>query len=185
MGTVVFGHYFGPFRMDLINRDMLTLAGQLDYTPDAFLVYRVKSRDVNPFFPWDAYCDARLYYTTPLDPAAFTQKLNHAIPNMRDTGIQLKSDTLFKVIDVAVSGSDAKKVPDGVSPSLTIYSWRRTGTNPEEIRLYMTADIEVSLEYKGHQIQGNIVEIYKSGGRFPIWMDCPSTTSELIPLALR
>ena len=41
--------------------------------------------------------------------------------------------------------------------------------------------MNVNLEYKGHKIQDNIVEIYESGGSFPIWMDCPRKTTELAP----
>ena len=185
MGTFALGAVYGHLRMYLINHDVFALAEQLGYTPDALLIHRVYDRDFSPFFPWDTYCEAKLFYTTPLSTTAFTQKVNQAIPEKNDARQRIFSGRLFQQIDVTVSDSNAEPLQEGsVVPReqyIVAYYWPATDGNSAEVRLYETANISPTLNYKGNKIQDNVVEIYLSGGTFPIWMDCPRKTTELAP----
>jgi hypothetical protein len=171
--------------MYLVERDVFALAEQLGYTPDVLLNHRVYDRDFNMFFPWDEYCEVRLYYTTPLDATAFAQELKLVRPRVSDTGWKNWDNALFFEIDIAIGGADGKKVRHGLEPFIARNYWPAGEYEDSSISLLETANMDAKLEYKGHRIQDNIVEIYKSGGRFPIWMACPNTTSELMPPALK
>ena len=105
MGTFALGAVYGHLRMFLVNRDVFALAEQLGYTPDTLLVHSVNGRDFDLFFPWGKVCDAELFYTTPLDAEAFTQKVNQALPQLMDTRWKNYSNALFFEIGITASGS--------------------------------------------------------------------------------
>lgn len=56
-------------RLWWVNYQILTVAEQLGYTPDALLRHEMDSRDWG--FLLDTNCDVNLYYTTTLSPAEF------------------------------------------------------------------------------------------------------------------
>ncbi len=58
------------------------------------------------------------------------------------------------------------------------YYWNMPGENQGFVTLFETSNMSVTLQYNGRDIHDNIVEIYRSGGDFPIWMDCPVKTTE-------
>ncbi len=89
------GSAYGRLRMAQVNYELFALAEQLDYTPDALLQHRVKSRDHNIVFPGNAYCDAHLYFTTPLDPVSFAEKLHLARPELTGPGWHDYYDQLY------------------------------------------------------------------------------------------
>lgn len=179
MGTFAVGAVYGHLRMYLVNRDVFALAEQLGYTPDALLVHRVYDRDFNLFPPWDTYCEAKLFYTTPLDAGTFRQKVNQALPQMRDTGPKSYENALFFDLGITASDPSGETIKHGLEPFMARYYWSLPDRDLGSISLLETANMNVNLEYNGHRIQDNIVEIYESGGTFPIWVDCPRKTSEL------
>ena len=64
---------------------------------------------------------------------------------------------------------------------MTSHYWDPPYDSSKSIELYETANMSVTLEYNGQDIHDNIVEVYKLGGRFPIWVDCPVETFESVP----
>ncbi len=175
----VFGAYYGQWRMAQVNYELFALAEQLEYTPDALLQHRVKARDFNMFFPWGAYCDAHLYFTTPLDPASFAEKLHLAKPELTGSGTHYYHDHLYSYFPIAVSAADAQQVQEDFRRGyMNSYRWGMLGENPGSVTLFETSNMSVTLQYNGRDIQDNIVEIYRSGGDFPIWMDCPVKITE-------
>ena len=177
---VVFGgRAYGHLRMALVNHELFALAEQLGYTPDALLRHRVKMRDFNLFFPWDAYCDAHLYFTTPLEPVSFAQKLHLARPELTGPGKHHYYDQLYSYFPIAVSDADAQQVQEDFRRGyMNSYDWWLSGENQGNVTLFETSNMSVTLQYNGRDIQDNIVEIYRSGGAFPIWMNCPIKTTE-------
>jgi hypothetical protein len=179
IGVFVFGAYYGQWRMAEVNHELFALAEQLEYTPDALLQHRVKSRDHNIVFPGNAYCDAHLYFTTPLDPVSFTQKLNQAEPKTIGKGTEEYSNQLLSILSFNISETEAGLVQEDPRRAyMTSYYWHISSNYSGSIRLYKTSTINIGLEYKGRHIQDNIVGIYRSGGAFPIWMNCPTKTTE-------
>lgn len=181
MGTFAVGAVYGHLRMYLVNRDAFVLAEQLGYTPDELLVHSVSGRDFGLFFPWGEVCDAERFYTTPLEAGTFTQKVNQTLPELSATGWKNYENALFSEIGITASGSGGETIEHGLEPFMADYYWPLPGRDLGSISLFETANMNVKLEYKGRRIQGNVVELYQSGGRFPIWMDCPYETRELAP----
>lgn len=177
---VVFGGWvYGQWRMAQVNHEVFALAEQLGYTPDALLQHRVKTRDVNLFFPWNAYCDAHLYFTTPLDRVSFAQKLNQAESETIGKGTEEYSSQLLSILSFTISETDAGQVQEDPGRAyMTSYYWHLSGSYSGSIRLYETSTMNIGLEYNGRHIQDNIVGLYRSGGAFPIWMNCPTETTE-------
>jgi len=183
IGTLVFGHYYGLWRMDQVQRELFTLAEQLGYTPDALLQYRVQSRDFNIVFPWDTYCEAELFYTTPMDATEFAQQLRQVAPAMASNGRTVESsDVLYSSLKV-ILGEPLTRAAQANKRRMfmTHHYWSPPYDSSKSIELYETANMSVTLEYNGQDIHDNIVELYKLGGSFPIWVESPVKTIESAP----
>lgn len=179
IGVFVFGAYYGQWRMAEVNHELFALAEQLEYTPDALLQHRVRTRDHNIVFPGNADCETVLYYTAALDPVSFAQKLHLARPELTGSGTHYYNDHLYSYIPVAVSAADAQQVQEDFRRGyMNSYRWGMLGENPGSVTLFETSNMSVTLQYNGRDIQDNIVRLDRSGGAFPFWMDCPVKITE-------
>ena len=177
------GRAYVHWHMAQVNRDLFAVAEQLGYTPDALLQHRVKMRDINLFFPWDSYCDTRLSYTTPLSPAEFGERVVQVLPEIKGRWSQPMFTSSLPAPGLHINGVDVEAMlllPVSEEEKLISYHWFASdNSNDIYLELYETANLRASLDFKGLPITGNIVEIYKNGGDFPIWMGCPVKTTEI------
>lgn len=121
---------------------------------------RVYDRDFNFIFPWDSYCEAELFYTTPLNAETFTQKVNQALPELRDTGRKSYDNALFFDIGITASDSNGDTIKHGLEPFMARYYWSLPDRDLGSISLLETANMNVNLAYNGHKLRDNIVEIH-------------------------
>lgn len=175
------GRAYVQWRMEQVSGELLTLAKQLSFTQDSMLAYEVRTRDFNIVFPWNSYCEAVLYYTTSMTAEAFGQRLRQVSPELAaNKWIEEDSDQLYTIIDLTVGTTDASKAHEDYKRRLmTSHYWFMRNESSRSVSLYETANVDVSLEYKGRRIQDNIVRLYVVGGSFPIWMNCPVKTLDL------
>jgi hypothetical protein len=185
---VVFGsRAYVRWHMAQVSHDLFTVAGQLGYTPDALLQHRVNTRDFNFIFPWDTYCDVALYYTTAMSTAEFSERLNKVLPRTRGRGqAQTSPFTLSFIPNLKVDGS-ARDDTDAFLLSqqapVTRYEWVLTQEKYDGyVAFYQTAGVHKRLEYKERLVAGNIVELGFTGGRYPVWMGCPASMTEVTSL---
>lgn len=172
VGTFTLSQYYIQWRMGQINRELFALAEDLGYTPDALLQYSVKSHDL-------VYCYADLFYTTPMNAAEFAQGLQKAAPAMASNGRTVEgSVALYSGLKV-ILGEPLTRAAQANKKRMfmTHHYWYPPYDSSKSINLYETANMSVTLAYNGQDIHDNIVELYKTGGSFPIWMDCPVKTT--------
>jgi hypothetical protein len=171
------GGIYGQWRMAQVTQDLAVLARELGYTPDAHLHHRIAVRDVS-IITGSAYCEAKLYFTTPMSLSEFTERLN-----------QLESETINSRLQNMIS-----YLP-GLVPGLTVHATEVQTTTPPSQReppmmyhwilrdrnyitlvwFYDTTNLYASIEHGSKEITDNIIEINLEGGVFPFWMDCPGT----------
>ena len=182
---IVFGgRAYVHWHMAQVNRDLFAVAEQLGYTSAALLQQEFRTRDVNIVFPWNTNCYTMLYYTTTLSPAKFGQRVVQVLPETRGQGwSQPMFASSVSVPGLRINGVEVKAtllLPVSEKHKLTSYHWATlSDSNDIYLFLYETANLHAILDYKGLPITGNIVRMYKEGGAFPIWMDCPVSTTEI------
>jgi hypothetical protein len=178
------GGAYGQWRMAQVTQDLASLARELGYTPDTHLHHEVGVRDVN-IISGAAYCEAKLYYTTPMHLAEFTDRLNDLKPETKAFRSEIKVFNLPNAIPSLTTQTTDPQL--AVSPaeqkSATEYGWMLySGDYKEEyISFYDTTDLNVVLEDTGLRIVDNIIKLHINAGIFPIWMRCPMTFTD-IPL---
>ena len=173
-------------RMTWINFELFALASQLGYTSDDLMRHEVQMRDFNFIFPWDTYCDATLYYTTTLSPAEFGARMVQALPETEgQEWSQPMLTSSLSIPDLRIGGVETRAtilLPVSEQGKVIVYRWfsddRRKGIS---ISLFDTTGVRAPFDYKNSNVTGSIVKLYKSGGSFPIWIDCPVNITENIP----
>jgi hypothetical protein len=176
----VSGNIYAQWRMAQVTQDLASLARELGYTPDAHLHHEITVRDVS-IIMGSAYCVAKLYYTTPMDLAEFTERLNQLKPETKEIRLQNMIFELSGLIPgLKVYAADfLPPTPASQREPPMMYRWivhdRNHKTN---VMFYDTTNLNVQVHYGGRRIEGNIAQVYANGGVFPIWMNCPATSSD-------
>ena len=171
------GRTYGQWRMAQVTQDLASLARDLGYTPDTHLHHRIAVRDVS-IITGSAYCEAKLYYTTPMSPAEFTERVNQSEPEAKE---KRREDLVFNLSGVipslTVRGGDPQAAtPTSQSEPMMIYLWTlRDRSYKTYLSFYDATNLSATMEHEGQQIKGNIIELSMEGGLFPIWVDCPGT----------
>lgn len=178
------GRAYVHWHMAQVSHDLFTVAAQVGYTPDSLLRHEFRTRDFNIVFPWNTNCYTILYYTTTLTPVEFGERVVLALPETSGQGwSQPMFTSSLSVPGLRVDGVDVEAtlmLPTSEKEKLTSYHWFADSNSKDtHLFFYETADLHVSLDYKGTPIHGNIVRMYKEGGAFPIWMNCPIKTTEI------
>jgi hypothetical protein len=159
--------------MEQVNQEVLGLAQQLGYTPDALLRHEKGKRDVSLVLPFGSRCMNQIFFETPMTAERFTERLNKVMPALKgEARIEENSTNLFDHFDFAVENADSAKAQTFLQRrTQTKYYWylQDDGT----ISFYGTLNLPVTLVYKGHPLTRNVVEIYKNGGRFMFDFGCP------------
>ncbi len=177
------GRAYVQWHMAQINHHLLSVAEQLGYTPDSLLRREFRTRDFSLFFPWSGNCYTILYYTTTLSPAEFGERVGQVLPETKGQGwSQPMVTSSLSVPGLRINGVDVKATlmfPASEKEIVSSYHWYAGSDNNDiDLSLYETANLHGSLDYNGLPVTGNIVRMYKEGGAFPIWLDCPVETIE-------
>jgi hypothetical protein len=169
------GTTYANLRLWWVNYQILTVAEQLGYTPDALLRHEMDSRDWG--FLLDTNCDVNLYYTTTLSPAEFGARLGQVLPETRgqDWSQPMHPSSLSGRID----GLNVRAtIPLPALEVVIVHDWFSDDDKTDmSIYFYDLANVTAPVDYKGSPITGNIVELYKFGGTFQVW-NCPTRITE-------
>jgi hypothetical protein len=170
------GRVYGQWRMAQVTQELDALARDLGYTPGAHLHHRIAVRDVN-IISGSAYCEVKLYYTTSMNAAEFTERLNQLLPETESTGrVEGNNTNLYTLLDLTMNGIETWKWQNlSAREPMSVYHWPLSDRNAE---LYETMYLSGAVEYKGNRIKGNVVRLFTNGGVFPIWMQCPATFND-------
>lgn len=169
------GTTYANLRMWWVNYQLLTVAEQLGYTPDALLRHHVKARDWS--IPVNTYCYAQAFYTTTLSPAEFGERVVQALPETR--GQNWSDREYLSSLTLIIDGVNVREVIPPPKPQMAaVYHWYSDEDNSDmSLTFYDLTSVTALLDYKGLPINGNIVELYKFGGEFQIW-NCPTKVTE-------
>jgi hypothetical protein len=174
IGTFVFGHYYGQWRMDTARVEVLEVATMLGYEPSAHLFDSVQQRNAN-LVNGSRDCVTTLLYTTSLTASEFARRLEQ-LPWESvgyDGSINAWAE-LYMSIDLAVNKDHLQDYSDYNLE----FIGKRHGTwdvRGKGMRIFYfdLATLDLPLEYNGKTFTKNVVGIYKYRSDFPIWIYCP------------
>jgi hypothetical protein len=176
IGTFVFGHYYGQWRMETARTEMFELAAMLGYEPAAHLLDSVESSNAS-LVDGSRRCAATLLYTTPLSVEEFVEQLNQLPWKGVDyTGRFNDWSTLYMAVDLTVNGLRYEDDWAAYANKFIGVHHRIWGLEGKSVHIYfydITA-LGVQLERQGQPFTQNVVYVRVSRGVFPIWLNCPT-----------
>ena len=171
---------YAQWRMAQVTQDLAAFARELGYTPGTHLHHEITVRDVS-IVTGSAYCEARLYFTTPMSPAEFTARLSQAEPEAKEKRLE---DRVFNLSGVIPGLTVRPTAPQATPPTsqrepMMIYWWLlRDRSYKTYVSFYDTTTLRATMEHEGQQVKDSIIELGIEGGIFPIWVNCPGTFSD-------
>ena len=153
------------------------LAGELGYTPDDYLRSGMYPTNVY-IFTGSAVCKAEFVFVTPLDLPEFEARLLAARPGTwinRPCVLADRTNFYGRPPTQRERCEWRARCLEDVSP-LPAMSWflaRETpATQTPNVEWLQTAQVPARITFGDQPIDGNIVVIHRSAGRYPIWVWC-------------
>lgn len=177
--SVPLSQAFMRWHMERIAQELTDLAVQLGYKPEDLLLRSFSSRDTSIVLPLNEYCDAKMYFATPLTVEQFVARVHEVVPaTIGQYPGPEQSTLLYTVLPLAATSatpSSAERVAKRVT--MDFYEWNiniDSGSNPISISFYDLENTPASFEYRRQPFKKNVVRLYKNGGNWPLWFHCPT-----------
>lgn len=175
IGLLIFGSYYGQWRMDAARTEMFELAEMLGYEPGSHLFDSVETSNVN-IVSGSARCSATLLYTTSLSGEKFKERLDQ-LPweSVAQTGLGPQWSALYSSVELTADGLSYEDNWVAYSSKFDRAYHGIWGLKGKSVSIYFydITSLDVRLEHKGRPFDQNVVYISIDGGEFPIWLNCP------------
>ena len=175
LAFILLSNVYAQVRLAIARTQAEALARELGYTQDDLLLFRTDINNVN-IVTGSAYCDAELYFVTPLGFDEFEAKLMQARPGTR---VNPGASTVryWAYLPVDTYDVNGNKVEDEESlPPVLEMTWfvkdELYSPTVGTAELYQTEEIPLTLKYGERPIVDNIALIKWYAGRYPIWVVC-------------
>lgn len=166
------GNGYAVVRVEWARSQVYRLARQLDYQPEHYLHSGLKYSTTN-LVTGASESDVVLYYTTPLTPATYRERLAQIDPEVSDdSGILSTTNYLIRELGIAVfpPENNNRDQPDDYNARQPPFPVRWDVPSYEvSIDFQVFSPQEYRVEYEGQPIVDNVVRIKASGGLIQPW----------------
>lgn len=165
------GNGYAVVQVEWARIQVYRLARQLDYTPERYLHSALVYHTTN-LVTGASDSDVVLYYTTPLTPATYGERLAQIDPKVFDSGIRGTTSYLIRELGIAVlppeeSNHEQSDTNSAVQPPFPV-GWLMPSYKIS-IDFQVFSPQEYRVEYQGQPIVDNMVRISASGGVIQPW----------------
>jgi hypothetical protein len=173
---VLIYNVYAQVRIYMAREQAMTLAQQLGLKTDNLLRDRINVSDVS-IVTGSASCSVELYFVTSLELSGFEAHLLRLQPGTRrvNPGTGYLNE-IYSVLPLIVNGVSGKQPGARETfPHIPTVSWFLPGGTSMDasiVDFYQTVQVPANLQFRERRINGNIVVIDWTAGRYPIWVDC-------------
>lgn len=166
------GNGYAVVRVEWARIQVYRLARQLDYQPEHYLHSGLKYSTTN-LVTGASDSDVVLYYTTPLTPATYRERLAQIDPEVSDSSVLGTTNYLIRDLGIAVfpleEGSHGQNEEHRVTQPDFPIGWLMLNDHLTIIDFQVLSQQDYRVEYQGRPITGNIAKITVPGGTIQPW----------------